>query len=92
MVKLRVRITEDVTGSIDGIQLDRFRAGFVYDVGTSLGCYLLSVGAAEPVLDQSPALILPIEKQLFAIAPARPKAQPLARAPDIDRRPRKKPH
>lgn len=91
-VKLRVRITESLSGSIDGIQLDRFRTGFVYDVGTSLGCYLLSVGSAEPVLDQSPALILPIEQQLFAAeAEAPAKAKPFGQANDAERRPRKKP-
>ena len=88
--KLRVRITEQVTGSIDGIQLERFSTGFVYDVGTALGSYLLSVGSAEPVLDQSSAMILPIQQQLFALSPVVTKAQPLSRSGDSDRRPRKK--
>jgi hypothetical protein len=34
----------------------------MYDVGTSLGSYLLATGAAEPVIDQTPARILPIEE------------------------------
>jgi hypothetical protein len=38
-------------------------------VGTSLGSYLLALGAAEPVIDESPALITPLGDQL-----ARPPA------------------
>jgi hypothetical protein len=38
-------------------------------VGTSLGSYLLALGAAEPVIDESPALITPLDDQL-----ARPPA------------------
>jgi hypothetical protein len=45
--------------------LDRFRAGYVYAVGTTLGCYLLAIGAAEPVSDDEAALTLPPEQQLF---------------------------
>ena len=47
---MRVRITRSLSGSIDGIQLDRFIPGFVYDVGTSIGSYLLSEGWAVPVV------------------------------------------
>ena len=63
--KLRVRITERLSGSIDGIQLDRFRHDCVYEVGTSLGSYLLAIGAAEPVADDIAAMILPPEQQMF---------------------------
>jgi len=45
---LRVRIKEQLFGSIDGIRLDDFVVGSVYDVGTSLGSYLLAEGVAEP--------------------------------------------
>jgi hypothetical protein len=44
--------------------LDRFAPGRLYVVGTSLGSYLLALGAAEPVLDESPALITPLGDQL----------------------------
>jgi hypothetical protein len=54
---VRVRITENLSGSIDGIQLDRFRVGEVYEVGTSFGSYLLATGQAVPALDEpSPGL------------------------------------
>jgi len=36
---------------MDGIHLDDFVVGFVYDVGTSVGSYLLAEGAGEPVED-----------------------------------------
>ena len=63
---MRLRITRTLAGSIDGIQLDRFGRGRVYEVRTLLACYFLAEGAAEPVSDDTPAEILPPEKQLFA--------------------------
>jgi hypothetical protein len=62
---VRLRITRALTGSIDGIQLDRFRPGDVYDVATTLACYLLAIGSAEPVGDDEPASIWPAEHRLF---------------------------
>jgi hypothetical protein len=62
---MRVRITKVLTGSIDGIQLSRLSKGQVYDVYTSLACYLLSEEVAEPALDDAPTAILPLEKKLF---------------------------
>lgn len=66
MAEVRLRITQTLEGSIDGIHLDRFRQGHVYEVRTLLACYLLAVGAAEPVSDDTPAEVLPPEKQMFA--------------------------
>src|SRR2546426_7955276 len=62
---MRVRITRPLSGSIDGIQLDRFIPGFVYDVGTAIGSYLLSERWAEPVLDESPELVVPLHAPMF---------------------------
>ena len=61
---MRVRITKALTGSIDGIQLSRLSKGQVYDVNTSLACYLLSEEVAEPAPNED-AAILPIENRLF---------------------------
>jgi hypothetical protein len=61
---MRVRITKTLTGSIDGIQLSRLSRGQVYDVYTSLACYLLTERMAEPALENSPATPLPIENQI----------------------------
>jgi hypothetical protein len=57
---MRVRITQYLTGSIDGIQLRRFRVGEVYDMGTSLANYLMAMGYALPVVDERPALVIPL--------------------------------
>ena len=64
--EVRLRITRALGGSIDGIHLDRFRRGRVYEVRTLLACYLLSERVAEPVSDDTPAEVLPPEQQLFA--------------------------
>jgi hypothetical protein len=58
---MRVRITQALSGSIDGIQLRRFVTGLTYDVGTTLGNYLLAEGLAVPVDENIPALVLPIQ-------------------------------
>ena len=39
--------------------------GHVYDVYTSLACYLLTEGMAEPAPDDDPIAVLPIENQTF---------------------------
>ena len=55
--KMRLRITRTLSGSIDGIQLDHFEVGRDYDVGTSIGSYLLAIGAAEPAPEEGPTSI-----------------------------------
>jgi len=60
---MRVRITKALTGSIDGIQLSRLSKGQVYDINTSLACYLLSEEVAEPALDNEPLAFLAFEKK-----------------------------
>ena len=57
---MRLRITRKLIGSIDGLQLSHFERGVLYDVGTSLGSYLLALGAAEPVNDDLPAEVVPV--------------------------------
>jgi hypothetical protein len=58
---MRIRITEPLKGSIDGIQLDRFRVGETYDMGTTLASYLMAVGAAVPVIDESPGRVVALD-------------------------------
>jgi hypothetical protein len=62
---MRLRITRQLQGSIDGIQLDQFVPGQIYDVGTAVGSYLLSMEAAEPVGDETAATALTFEQLLF---------------------------
>jgi len=87
---MRIRITRPLSGSIDGIQLDRFIAGFVYDVGTALGSYLLSERWAEPVLDDTPALVVPLHAPMFQPHPRQVISFPKAEAEAEDRAPRRK--
>jgi hypothetical protein len=42
--------------------VSRFLPGGVYDVGTTLGNVMLSEGWAEPVADERPAIVVPIEE------------------------------
>jgi len=59
---VRLKITKQLAGSIDGLHLGRFVVGQVYDIGTSLANYLLAMGAAEPVGEERPARDLPMEQ------------------------------
>lgn len=69
MAEVRLLITRQLHGSIDGIQLERFVPGYVYEVGIELACYFLAEMSAEPVRDDTPAIILPPAKHLFGPLP-----------------------
>jgi len=87
---MRVRITKALMGSIDGIQLSRLSKGQVYDVYTSLACYLLSEEVAEPALDDEPTAVLPLEKKLFQQPVEARRGIVLPRALAADRNRKKK--
>jgi hypothetical protein len=57
---MRVRITRSAEGEVDGILLKSFQAGLTYDVGPSLGSYLITTDCAEPVGSDDPALLVPL--------------------------------
>jgi hypothetical protein len=60
---MRIRVRQrPTTASVDRLRLDRFEPGYFYDVGTSLGCLLLSEGWAEPVAREEPALLVPLRE------------------------------
>jgi hypothetical protein len=66
---MRIRVIQAPdTPSIDGIRVDQFRRGLLYEVGTTLGMVFLAEGWAEPVLDEKPALIIPFA-DIIADAP-----------------------
>jgi hypothetical protein len=88
---MRVRITKALTGSIDGIQLSRLSKGQVYDVNTSLACYLLSEEMAEPASADQPTAFLPIEQKMFEQPPETRKGVVLPRSLAADRTPKRKP-
>ncbi len=46
---MRVRICRQPAGAIDGMPLDHFRPGLIYEVGTQLASVFLAEGWAEPV-------------------------------------------
>jgi len=83
---MRLRITRQLCESIDGIQFSAFRPGYVYELGSTIGNYLLASGAAEPAADDEPYLILPPEKHLFYPTPTRtrvPRPAPQRRRVEI---------
>jgi CheY-like chemotaxis protein len=62
---VRVRITRQLTGSVDGIDLTRFLEGLTYEIGTTLANYLLSQRWAEPASENDPAAILPLNRTIL---------------------------
>ena len=46
---MRVRICRQPAGAIDGMSVEHFRPGLIYDVGVQLASVFLSEGCAEPV-------------------------------------------
>ncbi len=56
---MRVRITKTLEGEVDGIDLTKFLEGLSYDVGTTLGNYLLAQGWAHPIDGAEPAAVFP---------------------------------
>jgi hypothetical protein len=75
--EVRLRITRKLTGSIDGIQLDRFSPGYVYLVGPIIGNYLMAIGAGVPVSDDAPALRLAPENVMFGPQQVPETAEPV---------------
>ena len=72
--RVRLRITRQPIGSVDGIRLDDLIVDFVYEVGTTLASYLLAQGLAEPVADDIPGLVPPVTETRFSIV--RPANRP----------------
>jgi len=46
---MRLRISQRLQGSIDGVAIDHFQRGLIYEIGTQLASVLLAEGWAEPV-------------------------------------------
>ena len=52
---MRIRVIQRPSAtSVDGLELNRFEPGQVYDVGTAMGSLMLSEGWAEPVATETP--------------------------------------
>lgn len=67
MANMRVRITRNPSDVVNGIRLDRFRKGEVYEVGPLLGSYLLASRYAEPVNDDIPATLVPSSERVLTL-------------------------
>jgi hypothetical protein len=85
-LEVRIRITQPLSGSIDGIQLSRFAVGVTYEVGTTLASYLLAEGLGEPVDPSTREIVSPIrdESQVIEV-PAKWQNTP-AKSDDRSRR------
>ena len=55
---MRIRITRNRYGIIDGVNLATFHTGRVYEVDPSVGSYLVVTSSAEPVDASGPALVV----------------------------------
>ena len=58
---MRIRITRRPEGRIDGVSLDAFEPGDIYDVSVSLATYLMVSGFAQAVADTVPARVVPLD-------------------------------
>lgn len=58
---MRIRITRHPQGQIDGVPLDRFEPGGIYDVSVSIATYLMVCGCAQAIADTAPARIVPLD-------------------------------
>jgi SLT domain-containing protein len=66
---VRIRIVQSPTvDSIDGIQLDRFERGHLYDVGELLGAVMITEGWARLAASREPAMLIPL-RDIAIIAP-----------------------
>jgi CheY-like chemotaxis protein len=73
---MRLKILVRPTGGIDGISLDQFHVGGVYDLGAHVGCVFLAEGWAELVTDD--------DQVVFARSPNIADAEPLVLVVDDD--------
>ena len=81
---MRIRMVRRPSGRIDGVPLDRFEPGVVYDVNASIATYLMSMGYAQAVAEMSPARVAPPDSPVAAspaklAAASRDSAQERAR-------------
>ena len=55
---MRLRILAQPTGTIDGVALDQFRLGGIYELGTQVACVFLAERWAEAVGDDEPPAVV----------------------------------
>ena len=66
---MRIKVIQrPPVASIDGLDLSHFHVGCLYDVGTAVGSVMLAEHWAEPCLDDSPALLVPLRARAQSAA------------------------
>jgi hypothetical protein len=84
--RLRITRTLSEADEEDGVDLGRFKPGYVYVVGPTVAAYLLAIDAAVPDdSGEEPALMLPAEHHLFGPPPI-PERRLRPRAKSRERR------
>jgi len=58
---MRIRMVRRPHGEVDGVDLNRFEVGTMYDVTASIATYLMVGNYAEPVADTTPARVVPVD-------------------------------
>jgi hypothetical protein len=82
---IRIRIRQrPFTASIDGLRLDSFEVGHVYEVGNLTAALLLAEGWAEPVAADEPE---PARPPAAPVLVSRPKPKPEDDPPYLERLP-----
>jgi CheY-like chemotaxis protein len=67
---MRLKILTRPTGTIDGVSLDHFMVGGVYELGTQVACVLIAEGWAELVtVDDEDGLVHPPPSKIADIEP-----------------------
>ncbi len=80
---MRLRILTRPIGSIDGVSLDQFRVGEVYELGTPVACVFLAEQWAELVLEDQAVGVIKKPFDPAALLDAISSAiQPSRSAPD----------
>ena len=60
---MRVRIRKPLEGIVQGVSLSHLVPGLTYDLDTSLGAYLVTIGAGDAVPSKRPALVVPLDSE-----------------------------
>lgn len=60
---MRVRIRKPLEGIVQGVSLSHLVPGLTYDLDSTLGAYLVTIGAGDAVPSKSPALVVPLDSE-----------------------------
>ena len=94
---MRIRVIQKPSASVvDGVRLDVFQPGVLYEMGTTLGSVFLAERWGVPVESDEPAIVIPLHgARVDAAMPPNlvrefgPSDLPAAIAVDRQRRPRR---